>query len=216
MSTIIESFKKIKLNIDSLNPLQKVNLIAVSKTFSLEHINPLIDHGHEHFGENKVQEAVAKWSEIKKGKNNLKLHMIGKLQSNKAKDAVKLFDYVHSLDSQKLADSLSKHQLLLKKNLKYFIQVNIGNEIQKSGIPVGELDPFYDYCKNNANLNIVGLMVIPPNDNNPEKYFKSLSELNKSLSLQDLSMGMSADYIEAVKHGATFVRIGSSIFGKRS
>ena len=142
--------------------------------------------------------------------------MIGKLQSNKAKDAVKLFDYIHSLDSQKLADALAKHQMNLKKNLKYFIQVNIGNEIQKSGIPVGELDPFYNYCKNEINLNILGLMVIPPNDNNPEKYFKSLNELNKSLALQDLSMGMSADYIEAIKHGATFIRVGSSIFGERS
>ena len=142
--------------------------------------------------------------------------MIGKLQSNKAKDAVKLFDYIHSLDNQKLADALAKHQMNLKKNLKYFIQVNIGNEIQKSGIPVGELDPFYNYCKNQINLNIQGLMVIPPNDNKPEKYFKSLNELNRSLALQDLSMGMSADYIEAIKHGATFIRVGSSIFGERS
>ena len=142
--------------------------------------------------------------------------MIGKLQSNKAKDAVKLFDYIHSLDNQKLADALAKHQMSLKKNLKYFIQVNIGNEIQKSGIPVGELDSFYNYCKNQINLNIQGLMVIPPNDNKPEKYFKSLNELNRSLALQDLSMGMSADYIEAIKHGATFIRVGSSIFGERS
>jgi len=165
---------------------------------------------------NKVQEAISKWSDVKKDNENFKLHMIGKLQSNKAKDAVKIFDYIHSLDSQKLADNLAKHQLNLKKNLKYFIQVNIGNEIQKSGIPVDELDPFYNYCKNEINLNILGLMVIPPNDNNPEKYFKSLSELNKSLALEDLSMGMSADYLEAVKHGATFIRVGSSIFGARS
>ena len=195
---------------------QNVNIIAVSKTFPLEHIKPLIDYGHIHFGENKVQEANAKWSLIKTENKNLKLHMIGKLQSNKAKDAVKLFDYIHSLDSQKLADALAKHQISLKKKLNYFIQVNIGNEIQKSGIPVGELDPFYNYCKNEINLNILGLMVIPPNDNNPEKYFKSLNELNKSLALQDLSMGMSADYIEAIKHGATFIRVGSSIFGERS
>ena len=216
MNTIIESLNKIKLNIESAKPVQNVNIIAVSKTFSLENIKPLIDHGHSHFGENKVQEAISKWSEIKKNNENLKLHMIGKLQSNKAKDAVKLFDYIHSLDNQKLADALAKHQMSLKKNLNYFIQVNIGNEMQKSGIPVGELDPFYSYCKNEVNLNILGLMVIPPNDNKSEKYFKSLNELNKSLALQDLSMGMSADYIEAVKHGATYIRVGSSIFGERS
>ena len=216
MNTIIERFDKIKLNIAKIEPAQNVNIIAVSKTFTIEQIKPLIDYGHLHFGENKVQEASSKWSNIKKENENLKLHMVGKLQTNKAKDAVKLFDYVHSLDSQKLADALAKHQMSLKKNLKYFIQVNIGNEIQKSGIPVDELDPFYNYCKNEINLNIQGLMVIPPNDNNPEKYFKSLNELNKSLVLQDLSMGMSADYIEAIKHGATFIRVGSSIFGERS
>ncbi len=216
MSTIIDRFNKIKLNIASLNTTQKVNIIAVSKTFSLEHIKPLINHGHQHFGENKVQEALTKWSEVIKEKDKIKLHMIGKLQSNKAKDAVKLFDYIHSVDNQKLADTLAKHQISLNKSLKYFIQVNIGNEIQKSGIPASELDPFYNYCKTDLNLNIVGLMVIPPNDNNPEKYFKSLSKLNKSLALQDLSMGMSADYIEAVKYGATFIRVGSSIFGERS
>ena len=216
MNTIIERFNKIKLNIAKSNPVQKVNIIAVSKTFSLEHINPLVNYEHEHFGENKVQEAIAKWSPIKKNNEKIKLHMIGKLQSNKAKDAVKLFDYIHSLDSQKLADALAKHQMNLKKNINYFIQVNLGNEIQKSGIPVSELDQFYNYCKNEKNLNILGLMVIPPNDNNPEKYFKSLNELNKSLALQELSMGMSADYLEAVKHGSTFIRVGSSIFGERS
>ena len=216
MSTIIDQYNKIKLNIASIKPIQKTNIIAVSKTFPLEHIKPLVDHGHQHFGENKVQEAVSKWSDIKKTNDNLKLHMIGKLQSNKAKDAVKLFDYIHSLDNQKLADALAKHQANIKKDLNYFIQVNIGNEIQKSGISVGELDPFYNYCKNEINLKILGLMVIPPIDNNPEKYFKSLNELNKSLALKELSMGMSADYIEAVKHGATFIRVGSSIFGERS
>ena len=216
MSTIVERYKKINSNIASIKPDQNVNIIAVSKTFSLEHIKPLIDHGHLHFGENKVQEANTKWSIIKNENKDLKLHMIGKLQSNKAKDAVKLFDYIHSLDSQKLADALAKHQISLKKKLNYFIQVNIGNEIQKSGIPVSELDPFYNYCKNEINLNILGLMVIPPNDNSPQKYFKSLNELNKSLALQDLSMGMSADYMEAIKYGATFIRVGSSIFGERS
>ena len=216
MNIIVERLDKIKLNIAKTKPAQIVNIIAVSKTFSIEHIKPLIDYGHQHFGENKVQEASAKWSNIKKEKKTLKLHMIGKLQTNKAKDAVKLFDYIHSLDSQKLADALAKHQISFKKKLNYFIQVNIGNEIQKSGIPVRELDPFYNYCKNEINLNILGLMIIPPNDNNPEKYFKSLNELNKSLALRNLSMGMSADYISAIKNGSNFVRIGSSIFGSRS
>ena len=215
MSTIVERFLKIQSNITSLKPVKPVNIIAVSKTFDLNHIKPLIDFGHSHFGENKVQEAKVKWSEQKKIKKNIKLHMIGKLQSNKAKDAVKLFDYIHSLDNQKLADTLVKHQNNFQKKLKYFIQVNIGNEIQKSGIPVNELDPFYNYCKNEINLDIVGLMLIPPNDNDTIKYFKSCQLLNNSLALKELSMGMSADYIDAVKHGATFVRIGSSIFGSR-
>ena len=177
---------------------------------------PLINYGHVHFGENKVQEALVKWSEKKKINQNLKLHMIGKLQSNKAKDAVKLFDYIHSVDNQKLADALAKHQVNLNKNLEYFIQVNIGNEIQKSGIPVDQLDAFYNYCVNEINLRIIGLMAIPPIEQNAGKYFKSLSELNKSLALKNLSMGMSSDYIEAVKYGSTFVRVGSSIFGLRS
>jgi len=216
MNIVVERFNKIKSNIVSLKPIKTVNIIAVSKTFPLEHIYPLIEHGHKHYGENKVQEALAKWSEEKKNNQNLKLHMIGKLQSNKAKDAVKIFDYIHSLDSKKLADALAKHQKNLNKKIQYFIQVNIGNEIQKSGLPVSELDPFYNYCINEINLNVIGLMVIPPNDNNSAKYFKSLNELNKSLALQDLSMGMSSDYIDAIKCGATFIRIGSSIFGARS
>ena len=216
MSIIIERFNKIKSNITSIKPIRPVNIVAVSKTFSLNHIQPLIDHGHKHFGENKVQEAFSKWSELKNSNNSLNLHMVGKLQSNKAKKAVEIFDYIHSLDNQKLADKLSKEQQNLGKKLKYFIQVNIGNELQKSGISVNELDMFYNYCKNEANLDIVGLMVIPPNDNNTEKYFKSLNELNKSLALKELSMGMSADYDLAIKNGATFIRIGSSIFGPRS
>ncbi len=216
MNTIVDSFEKIKLKISSLKPIKPVNIIAVSKTFTLDHVNPLINHGHLHFGENKVQEAIAKWSNLKKENQNLRLHMIGKLQSNKAKDAVKLFDYIHSLDNQKLADALSKHQVNLNKNLNYFIQVNIGNEIQKSGISVGELEAFYNYCVNEINLRVLGLMIIPPFEENVEKYFKLLAELSKSLALEHTSMGMSADYIEAVKHGSTFVRIGSSIFGPRS
>ena len=216
MSIVVERYTKIKSNIVSLKPIKPVNIIAVSKTFPLEHIHPLIEYGHIHYGENKVQEALAKWSEQKKINPNLKLHMIGKLQSNKAKDAVKIFDYVHSLDSQKLADALAKHQKSLNKEIEHFIQVNIGNEIQKSGIPVSELDPFYNYCVNEINLKIIGLMVIPPNDNNSAKYFKSLNQLNNSLALENLSMGMSSDYVDAINHGATFVRIGSSIFGARS
>ena len=216
MNTIVDRFKKLKSNITSLNPDKPVNIIAVSKTFSLNYIKPLIDYGHSHFGENKVQEATAKWSNQKKISDNLKLHMIGKLQSNKAKDAVRLFDYVHSLDNQKLADALAKHEINLNKNLNYFIQVNIGNEIQKSGIPANELDAFYNYCIKEINLNVIGLMIIPPIDQNAEKYFKSLNELNKSLGLENMSMGMSADYAEAIKHGSTFVRVGSSIFGSRS
>ena len=216
MSIIIERYNKIKLNIASVNPAQKVNIIAVSKTFTIDHINPLIELGHLHFGENKVQEAITKWSEVKKRNKNLKLHMIGKLQSNKAKDAVKLFDFIHSLDSKKLADKLVKYQSSLNKNLKYFIQVNIGNEIQKSGIPLMELDPFYNYCKNEINLNVIGLMVIPPNDQNPKKYFETLAKLNKSLALKELSMGMSSDFLNAAENLSTFVRIGSRIFGSRS
>ena len=216
MNTIVDRFEKIKSKINSLKPNKSVNIIAVSKTFSLGYISPLIEHGHLHFGENKVQEALTKWTDQKKINQNLRLHMIGKLQSNKVKDAVKLFDYIHSVDNQKLADAIAKHQKNLNKNLEHFIQVNIGNELQKSGIPVRELDAFYNYCANEINLKIIGLMVIPPIDQKSDKYFKSLNELNKSLSLENISMGMSADYIEAIKHGSTFVRVGSSIFGSRS
>ncbi|MDB2353313.1 YggS family pyridoxal phosphate-dependent enzyme [Candidatus Pelagibacter bacterium] len=216
MNTIVDRFEKIKLKILSLKADKPVKIIAVSKTFNLDYIKPLIDHGHLHFGENKVQEALTKWSDQKKINQDLQLHMIGKLQTNKAKDAVKLFDYIHSVDNQKLADTLSKYQINLNRNLKYFIQVNIGNESQKSGIPVNDLDAFYNYCTNEINLKIIGLMVIPPIGQSVEKYFKSLSELNKSLALENLSMGMSADYVEAIKNGSTFVRLGSSIFGSRS
>ena len=215
MNTIVERYNKIKSNILFLKPIKPVNIIAVSKTFTLTQIRPLVDHGHTHFGENKVQEATSKWSEIKKDKK-INLHMVGRLQSNKAREAVKLFDYIHSLDNQKLADTLSKNQINENKNLKYFIQVNIQNENQKSGISVNELDAFYNYCTKEINLDILGLMIIPPNDNNPKKYFQYLNELNKSLALNDLSMGMSADYIEAVNNESTFVRIGSLIFGARS
>ena len=214
MNIIVERFEKIK-SIISKEKNKSVKIIAVSKTFSLDHIMPLIEYGHDHFGENKVQEADAKWKEQKIKNKNLKLHLVGKLQSNKAKKAVEIFDYIHSLDSQKLADVLAKSQFSLNKTLKYFIQVNLGSEMQKSGIPINEIDSFYDYCTKEKKLNILGLMVLPPNDNNPDKYFKLISELNSSLSLKDLSMGMSSDYISAVRHNSTFLRIGSLIFGKR-
>ena len=216
MSIIVERFNKIKSNIENLKPKRKVNIVAISKTFPFEHIKPLLDYGHEHFGENKVQEALSKWRELKKYNNKIKLHMVGKLQSNKAKNAVEIFDYIHSLDSQKLADILSKSQKDINKSLKYFIQINIGNELQKSGVSSTEVDAFYTYCTREMNLNIIGLMVIPPNDGNSKKYFKLLDDLNNSLSLKELSMGMSADYLEAINYNSTFVRIGSSIFGSRS
>ena len=215
MSTIVERFDKIKSNISKTNN-NSVKIVAVSKTFSLSHIMPLIKHGHDHYGENKVQEADIKWRDIKKEKENLKLHLVGKLQSNKAKRAVEVFDYIHSLDSQKLADILSKTQNEINKSINYFIQVNIGNESQKSGIPYNEVDAFYNYCTKENKMNVLGLMAIPPNNNNSEKYFKSLSELNASLALKELSMGMSSDYMDAIKHKATYLRIGSLIFGERA
>ena len=216
MSIIVERFNKIKSSISEIKPKKKVNIVAISKTFPFEHIKPLLDYRHDHFGENKVQEAVAKWNEIKKVNEQLKLHMVGKLQSNKAKNAVEIFEYIHSLDNQKLADILYKSQKNLNKSLKYFIQVNIGNELQKSGINVNELDSFYSYCTNEIKLDVIGLMVIPPNDGKTIKYFKSMEEINNSFAFNELSMGMSADYIEGIKHGSTFVRIGSAIFGSRS
>ena len=216
MDTIIERFEKIKSNVKKLSPNKQPNIIAVSKTFSLNKIMPLIEYGHTHFGENKVQEALAKWKELKLKRKNLNLHMIGKLQSNKAKSAVELFDYIHSLDNQKLADVLSKSQKNINRSLKYFIQVNIGNEMQKSGIPASDLDAFYNYCSKELDLNVIGLMVIPPNDKNTKKYFEAVCNLNNSLALKELSMGMSADYEEAVNYQSTYVRIGSSIFGSRS
>jgi len=212
---IVQRFNKIKSNISKTASNDSIKVIAVSKKFDLDHIMPLVEHGHVHFGENKVQEAYVKWTEIKKKKTYLKIHMIGKLQSNKAKKAVEIFDFIHSVDSQKLADILSLSQIKIGKSLKYFIQVNIGSEKQKSGIPYNEVDAFYNYCSKEKNMEILGLMAIPPNDSNTEKYFKSLSELNASLGLKELSMGMSADYMSAIKYKATYLRIGSSIFGAR-
>lgn len=212
MDLIIEKFKNIKSIINNSN----VKIIAVSKTFSYDFIKPLVDYGHDHFGENKVQEAQVKWAEVKKIKPNIKLHMIGKLQSNKVKEAIKLFDYIHSVDNSKLASLLSKYEMDINKKIKYFIQVNIGNEPQKSGITIKDLDNFFDYCTKDLKLNVIGLMAIPPNDGKEIFYFKNLMELNKSLELKELSLGMSGDFQEAIKYDATFVRIGSSIFGKRS
>ena len=189
-------------------------IIAVSKTFPLDSIQPLIDYGHCHFGENKVQEAVNKWSDIKSQNNDIKLHMIGRLQTNKVKYAVSLFDYIHSLDNIKLAEKISVEQKKINKNLKIFIQVNIGNESQKNGIEPVNLQIFYSKCVKELKLDIVGLMCIPP-QNNPETYFINMQKLNKTLNLNELSMGMSADYLVAAKYASTFVRVGSKIFGDR-
>ncbi|MDC0426747.1 YggS family pyridoxal phosphate-dependent enzyme [Pelagibacteraceae bacterium] len=212
MSLVVQNFENIKSLITNSN----VKIIAVSKTFSFEHIKPLVDYGHNHFGENKVQEAQSKWREIKKSNPGIQLHMIGKLQSNKAKEAVKLFDYIHSVDNPKLASLLAKHENTINKKLSYFIQVNIGNENQKSGIAIKALDEFFYYCTKELKLNIIGLMAIPPEDGKENFYFKSLMELNKLHGLKDLSMGMSGDFKEALKYETTFIRIGSSIFGKRA
>ena len=216
MNIIVERLEKIKSNINSLNLEKPIKIVAISKTFPLNHIMPLIDHGQIHFGENKVQEANVKWNLVKDKNKMIKLHLVGKLQSNKVKKAVELFDYIHSVDSQKLADLLSTTQKSIGRSINYFIQVNIGNEKQKSGIPYNEVDQFYSYCVNEKKLNILGLMGIPPINVDADKYFRSLSELNSSLGLKELSMGMSADYVSAIKHKSTFVRIGSLIFGERS
>jgi len=190
-------------------------IIAVSKTFKLEHILPLIEYGHEDFGENKVQEAIDKWADIKKNNNNLKIHLIGKLQTNKVKRAINFFDFIHSLDSEKLAIKISQEQKKLITKPKIFIQINIGNELQKGGIKVDELEEFYQYCLK-LNLNIVGTMCLPPINDDPETYFLRMIFLNKKLNFKELSMGMSSDFLEAIKHNSTFLRIGTSIFGKRS
>jgi len=189
-------------------------IIAVSKTFKIDHIKPLIEHGHLDFGENKVQEAIEKWSEIKKVKKDLKLHLIGRLQTNKVKTAIQIFDYIHSVDSKKLADRISKYQNQLNVKTKLFIQVNVGNEDQKSGISKSNVIELYNYCKK-IDLNVVGLMCIPPFGEDTEKYFKEMKNLNDEIGLSELSMGMSSDYINAAESGSTYLRIGSNIFGKR-
>ena len=205
----IEDFIKSKVNQDKIP-----KIIAVSKTFPIESIYPLIDHGHLHYGENKVQEAVDKWSDVKKNNNTIKLHLIGRLQTNKVKFALMIFDYIHSVDSQKLAIKISQEQVKQGKHPKVFIQVNIGNEDQKSGINKKNLVDFYKFCKN-LNLDIIGTMCIPPNNENTEDYFSQMNRINQELSLKDLSMGKSGDYPDAIKNNATYVRIGSKIFGNR-
>ena len=190
-------------------------IIAVSKTFKLDHILPLIEHGHIDYGENKVQEALEKWSEIKSNNNKIKLHLIGKLQTNKVKISVKLFDFIHSLDNEKLARKISDEQKKQNIKPKLFIQVNIGNESQKNGIHIKKLEEFHNFCKE-LNLNVVGIMCIPPIDEDPEKSFLRMNYLKKKLNLEELSMGMSSDYLYAIKYNSTFVRIGSSIFGPRT
>ena len=215
VQNLINIENKIKSNLSNINKINLPNIIAVSKTFKIDKILPLIDYGHLNFGENKVQEAVDKWTILKKERPNIQLHMIGRLQTNKVKFAVKLFDFIHSVDSAKLAKKIASEQIKINKRVKIFIQVNIGDENQKSGINKNELNDLVSYSKE-LDLNIIGLMCIPPVDVNPTNLFKEMSELNNSYNFQDLSMGMSSDYIDASRNNATYLRIGSSIFGARS
>jgi pyridoxal phosphate enzyme (YggS family) len=219
MHNSVQKYKDIISAIDKKLEEQKINyipkVIAVSKTFKLEKIYPLIEYGHLDYGENKVQEAIDKWSEIKLKKQNIKLHLIGKLQTNKVKHALKIFDYIHSVDSMKLAKKIADEQIKQNKNLKLFIQVNIGDEEQKSGIKVDKVKDLITFSKK-LNLNIVGLMCIPPVNEEPDKYFKEINILSKKFNLQEVSMGMSSDYLKAVENFSTYLRIGSSIFGQRA
>ena len=212
IQNLIEIQNKIKLEFENH---KSTKIIAVSKTFGIDKIKPLIDYGHYDFGENKVQEAIDKWSNLKVENPKIKLHLIGKLQTNKVKFAVKLFDYIHSVDSEKLAKKISEEETKNKKKIKIFIQVNIGDEIQKTGVKINELSDLYSYCKK-LNLDIIGLMCIPPYEKKPDTYFKKLDSLNKELNLSELSMGMSQDYLKAIKNNSTYIRIGSSIFGERN
>ncbi len=212
VKNLINIQSNVKQKLQENNFINQPNIIAVSKTFELDHIIHLINYGHTHYGENKVQEAVEKWEKVKKENNNIKLHLIGKLQTNKVKFAVKIFDYIHSLDSEKLANKIASYE---NKKIKLFIQVNIGNEEQKSGISVNKLNDFYQFCKD-LKLNVIGLMCIPPIDDNSAIYFKKMLDLKEKLNFNELSMGMSSDYLDALQHGSTFLRIGSDIFGKRN
>ena len=213
MHNILDNLISIQKEIQQINSNTKV--IAVSKTFSLEKIKPIIDSNHNHFGENKVQEALEKWSKIKEDNKNIKLHLIGKLQTNKVKYCLPLFDYIHSLDSIKLADKIANEQV--KKNFKpkIFLQINIGDEQQKSGIDFKDAENLYTKIKNDFDLNIIGLMCIPPNVSNTKPFFEKMNQISKILNLNELSMGMSNDYLDAAQNSATFVRIGSKIFGQR-
>ena len=205
----------IKINLKKFNNNNIIKIIAVSKTFKIDKILPLINYGHSDFGENKVQEAVDKWLDIKKTNPKIKLHMIGRLQTNKVKFAVELFDYIHSVDSKKLAKKIADEQKKLNKSIKIFLQVNIGDEVQKSGINKNEIKQLISYSQE-IGLNVIGLMCIPPANVDPNLYFEQMSSLNKSFGFKELSMGMSSDFLDAIKHSATYVRIGSSIFGHRN
>ena len=215
VQNLINIKDEINLNLSDSENNKMPKIIAVSKTFGMDKISPLIEYGHSDFGENKVQEAVEKWSSIKSNKNNIKLHLIGGLQTNKVKLAVKLFDYIHSVDSEKLAKKISVEQQKQKKKVKVFIQVNIGDEKQKLGVDKSAVSQLYFSCKD-LNLDVVGLMCIPPIDKPSEIFFKEMNALNNSLNLKELSMGMSSDYLDAIKNSATYVRIGSNIFGERN
>ncbi len=215
LKNLLKIKEKVKTNLQNQIKTQiEPKIIAVSKTFKIDHITPLINSGHLDYGENKVQEAIDKWSNIKKENQNIKLHLIGGLQTNKVKNAIKIFDYIHSLDSKKLADKIAYQQKEQNVETKIFIQVNIGKENQKSGINEEDLLDFYEYCLK-LDLNIIGLMCIPPFNKDSTEYFQKMQVLNKKIGLQDLSMGMSADYLNAIKYGSTFIRIGSDIFGQR-
>ena len=215
MHKSILNINSIKKEIEKVGSLSSAEVIAISKTFPIEDILPLIEYGHVLFGENKVQEALEKWSEIKDQNKNLKLHFVGKLQTNKVKFILPLFDYIHSLDNLKLAEKIARQQEKVNFKPKIFIQINIGNEKQKSGISVNELDEFKSICLNDLKLDIIGLMCLPPNDEKTEEYFIKMKQLNLKYKLEQLSMGMSNDYKLAIKNGSTFLRIGSKIFGDR-
>ena len=214
VQNLIDIENKIKSNLNNLNIKELPKIIAVSKTFSIDKIQPLINHGHLHFGENKVQEAIEKWSDIKKNSPEIQLHMIGKLQSNKVKFAIKLFDFIHSVDNKKLMKKISDEQKKLNKKIQVFLQVNIGNEPQKSGIEEDNIQDFINYSEE-LNLNLLGLMCIPPADKDPIIFFEKMNTLNKKFGFKELSMGMSSDYLKAVENFSTYLRIGSSIFGQR-
>ena len=215
IQNLLDIENNIKIYLNKLNIRNNPKIVAVSKTFEINKILPLIEYGHIDFGENKVQEAVEKWSQIKKTNPKVRLHMIGKLQTNKVKFAVKIFDYIHSVDNEKLAKKIADEQTKINKKIKIFLQVNIGEENQKSGIDRSNLDQLSTYCKE-IGLDVVGLMCIPPLNVDPESYFEEMNKLNKALGFVELSMGMSSDFLKASKHFSTFVRIGSSIFGQRS